>query len=577
MKRERFLINTLKNKLKRGSIIIEALLALAIGSTILTVVSSALMGTQQTNLQANQYEQAELLLQEGQEVVRSVWSTGWLGIDVAGLRHPVINSGEWVLAPGSEDLGIYSRQIEINSVSRDTQGNIVTEGGTLDPATKKVTVIVSWDSPMARSISQTFYLTRYLENLSWKEDTAADFSDGQENATDVTTNPGNIQLAQTGGGGWTQPRSLGTVDGRYKSTGICLTSQYAYLTWDHEWGGIEVFDIHSNPVAPVSVGNFGLTYRANDCITANGYLYIADSWFLPTISIYNIGANPTNPPFVGITGILYSAGGLWATDQYLFVSVKNTNIIVVYGLDDGHYTNPQFLGFFFTPHEAVDLTASGNYLYVAQRRTAGAVEIYDISQNPTAPTHVGTVNTLYQPTGIWTESNILYLSMESKRGAMFSIANPVSPRLYGYFPTVRNTVDVAAYGDYGYIAGTDSQLKVIEVFDLSDSKGISGIYFVYGEYISSTFDAGSQVVFNRLSWQGSEPTGTNILFQIAVSDDGTTWNFVGPDGSSGSYYDSSNAIPLSHTLGRYFKYKAILTGDGDFTPVVAEVTVNYSK
>ena len=565
-------------KAKQGSILIEALLALAIGSTILTVVSQALVVNQQANMAAGQKQKAEYLSQEANEAVKSIWARGWQEIGVNGTYHPQIASGLWSLVNGEETLGAYQRAVTIEDIFRDGQGNIATSGGTLDPSSKKITTVVSWNQPRQQSITSQLILTRFKDNVSWQEDSLADFSDGEEDATDAEINPGYVQLAQTGGGGWSEPRSLGTVDGLSKASGITANSTHIYLSLNRTWGNIEVFDISSSPATPSSLGSFDTFWRENDVACYGDYLYVADDlWITPSVSIYNIGQNPTNPPYVGSQGLFYRAGGIFANEKYLFVSVKYWPLVFVYQLENGHYEDPYYLGYFFTTDETVDVTVSGNYLYVAQESTSRAVEIYDISSSPTSPTHMATLTTLYQPTGIYTESNILYLSMEHKRGAMYSIStDPVNPELYGYFPTQRNNVDITAYGDYGYVAGGDSQLKVIEVFDLSDSKGVSGIYFVYGEYISSVFDAGSQSAFNRIFWQGQELANTNILFQVAVNDDGASWNFVGPDGTAGSFFEEPGAIPFNHILGRYFKYKMILTGDGDTTPTVDKVIVNYS-
>jgi len=568
------------NKLRKsGVVLMEMILVLAIGSTILTAVAVSLAGSQQASLQSSQNQQAELHLQEISEAVKSVKDAGWSSIADNDIYHPEVFLGDWILVENEETIGIYKRRIEIEDVFRDETGNIVVEGGTLDPSTKKITAVVGWTTPRPASVSQTFFLTRHQDNISWIEDTFDDFNDGTEDATDVTNNPGYVQLAETGGGGWTEPASLGTVDGRYKASGIWATDTHIFLTADRLFGGIEVFNIEDSPDVPSSVGYFGFTYRPNDCAAVNGYLYVTNSLPLGTINIYDISANPINPPWVAARGLFYQAGGIWATDDYLFVSGKSEEFVVVYQLSGGHYTDPDFLGWFETPEDTVDIAVSGSYLYLAQESTSNAVEIYDISANPASPSHISTLTTLYEPTGIWTESNILYLSMESKRGAMYSLAaDPTSPELFGYFPTERNTADIAAYGDYGYVAGADSQLKVIEVFSLADSKGLSGIYFIYGEYISSTLDAGDQAAFNRISWEGEKSSNTDILFQVASNDDDSTWNFVGPDGTGATYFEDPGGIPLNSILGRYFKYKIILTGlEGNDTPVVDKVIVNYSS
>jgi len=346
---------------------------------------------------------------------------------------------------------------------------------------------------------------------------------------------------------------------------------------------MEVFDIQTTPEAPVSVNSFGNIFRTADCSLINNYLYVVRRTPIISVLIYDLSQNPTNPPDPTIVGFTYRASGVWATDQYLFVTTDNWiwgggyNRVIVYQLSGGHFENPIFLGSFGASKIPVDVAVSGNYVYVAQDDTENAIEIYDISSSVTSPSHVGTVSTLYKPTGISIDSNLLYLSMKQKRAAMFSIAaDPINPQLYGIFQTERNTADVTTFGDYGYVAGADSQLKVIEIFNLADSKGISGIYFVYGEYISSTFDAGSQAGFNRLYWEGEEIPLTDIMFQVAVNDDDFTWDFVGPDGTAGSYFEEAGGFPLNSLLGQYLKYKMVLVGDSNVTPTVDKVIVNYS-
>ena len=116
-----------------------------------------------------------------------------------------------------------------------------------------------------------------------------------------------------------------------------------------------------------------------------------------------------------------------------------------------------------------------------------------------------------------------------------------------------------------------------EVVFIADSKGLSGSYFVYGEYISSTLDVGGLLSSYRIFWEGSAGGGTQILFQTATNNDNATWDFVGPDGTGYSYFDSPGVIYFPESVGSYFRYKIILTGGGNATPVVDKVTVTYAN
>lgn len=94
---------------------------------------------------------------------------------------------------------------------------------------------------------------------------------------------------------------------------------------------------------------------------------------------------------------------------------------------------------------------------------------------------------------------------------------------------------------------------------------------------SATIDLGGTPagVFS-LSWDADVPSGA-VRFQVAGSDDGTSWNFVGPDGGSGTYFTSNAAVSGSAAGKRFFRYKAYLeTGDPNQTPSVSEVSLSFT-
>jgi hypothetical protein len=564
--------------IKKGFLIVELLLVFSMSAFIMTGIAAFSAVQRESLSKSINRQMAVEQIKQQLERAKSLWSQNWISLPT-GQWHTELADDKWALVAGSVPDGKFTKSLTVEPVLRDSSGQIVDTGGYLDPSSLKVTSRAEWSDPNLNSLSEVLFLTNYLKHGIWTEDIYDDFIDGTEDATDITTNPGFVQLAQTGGGGsWTKPRSLGTVDGERKASGICTNGQYLYLAQDYNFGRIQVFNIEDNPELPSSKGSFTVTYKPNDCAVSNGYLYLADNFILwPSMSIYNIGANPVNPPYIGYEYTLLATKALAADSRYLFASINNSNVVRAYRLENGHYTNPELLGFFSTSHNIASLALSGNYLYVAQKNTAKAIRIYNISSNPASPQLIGTVPLLYEPTGVAVDDNILHVSMNNKTGAMLSLANPIAPQLYGYYPTERNSADITANGDYGYVAGADSQQKVIEIFNISDSKGLSGINFIYGEYTSSTFSLAKQVSYYRLSWEGTEVANTDILFQTAVNNDNTTWNFIGPDGTAGTYFDSPGVISPPESVGLYMKYKIILTGDGQGTPVVDKVTVSYAE
>ena len=116
-----------------------------------------------------------------------------------------------------------------------------------------------------------------------------------------------------------------------------------------------------------------------------------------------------------------------------------------------------------------------------------------------------------------------------------------------------------------------------------------------GTLISSIFDTTktSGANLNSIIWQGSQPAGTCVEFQIAVSNTSTgPWEYKGCDSygcaaTTGSYYGASCpgpnvAIPIYDRAQvknqRYLRYKATLISDVNQTvsPTIEDIILNWS-
>jgi len=130
---------------------------------------------------------------------------------------------------------------------------------------------------------------------------------------------------------------------------------------------------------------------------------------------------------------------------------------------------------------------------------------------------------------------------------------------------------------------TEKQLKIVQ------GGPDTGIYTDSGYFESGPFNASTTVAFNRFASTLTLPTNTTIKYQVAGADavsgscSGATYNYLGPDLTSSTYFATSSAqVPLT-TIGTYknpaqcFKYKAFFsTTDTNTTPILNDVTVNYS-
>ncbi|MCS7183975.1 MAG: hypothetical protein NZ866_01335 [Patescibacteria group bacterium] len=100
--------------------------------------------------------------------------------------------------------------------------------------------------------------------------------------------------------------------------------------------------------------------------------------------------------------------------------------------------------------------------------------------------------------------------------------------------------------------------------------------------ISKTIDLGtsSNVELLSLKWEPiNQPPQTEVKFQIAVNNDNTTWNFIGPDGTNNSYFNNSPSsltnIPKNK---RYLRYKIYLkTENENLTPLINEISLRFTS
>ncbi|MBA7706856.1 hypothetical protein ES703_115714 [subsurface metagenome] len=68
-------------------------------------------------------------------------------------------------------------------------------------------------------------------------------------------------------------------------------------------------------------------------------------------------------------------------------------------------------------------------------------------------------------------------------------------------------------------------------------------YATSGTLTSSAHDANDNAIINanwgQISWTA---TGSTVQFQIATNKDNSTWDFLGPDSTSGTYYTTSTGV-----------------------------------
>lgn len=156
------------NKNNSGSILLEALISIIIIGLVFSVLLDIGVLSLKTSISIEKITKADFLLKEAIESVRSFrdgtnWSSNGLGLVSTGTSNPyyldldtTVSPNKWNLISGTETIGIFTRKIVFDNVSRDpTTKNIesVYYPPNDDPDTKKVTAIVGWEAQRAQVLT----------------------------------------------------------------------------------------------------------------------------------------------------------------------------------------------------------------------------------------------------------------------------------------------------------------------------------------------------------------------------------------------------------------------------------------
>lgn len=140
-------------KNKSGFGMVEVIIASAIMGAVIVSVISVYHSLAEISLQNTPHIQSAFLLEEGVELVRVMRDVSWTSIASSTINTTyhlgwTKTNPTMAIATTSQqsllDLNIFTRTVTFSNVYRDTDFNIVSNGGTLDLNSRKATVQVSW-------------------------------------------------------------------------------------------------------------------------------------------------------------------------------------------------------------------------------------------------------------------------------------------------------------------------------------------------------------------------------------------------------------------------------------------------
>jgi len=392
----------------------------------------------------------------------------------------------------------------------------------------------------------------------------------------------------------------GTVDG-YKTNDVFVTDNYAFIATDDKKKDVVIIDLATNTEVGYYNGSNGWGWgRAEGVYVVGpvGYVVIGTTLQTFDLSSYS-GARPS-----------LDSVFLWGVGQDVFVVDNYAYVALEYLFSELRLvdvSNPSNISL----GAQVDVNGerglevfvneTGTRAYLATDKSASKDELfiintdYDTASKSNPYFNLQVISSYdangMDPRGITVVpgNKVILVGEGGEEYQVINIAVESSPTYCGGLEVGSGLFGVSsvleADGDaYSYVVSKDSgsEFKVIR-------GGPGGTYSSTGTYESAIFDTGFSTAFNRIIPHMITPVNTSIQFQIAIADpvssscDAATYTYVGPDGTSGTYYTSANAIAFDNDSVGYenpaqcMRYKAFLnTTDASSTPILEDVIINYA-
>lgn len=263
-----------------GHTLIELLVAMGLLALLLPVLLSSLSITSQSEIQHQKRQQAQVLLNQSIEALRTIRASGWAAVSTPGTYHGELVSNQWQLASASAQIGDFTVQVQLSAVQRNDDGTIVSNGSWVDPSTMQVDYTVAWEDVGEQNLTSTGYITRYLDNQEYIETTEADFLSGTLTSTAVTnTAGGEVILGSGGQGDWCKPAQFIVAEldlpGSGSARDVEAIEGKAFTGTDSGSGSFAEIAISNDLPPNVNIESLLTGYQTNDVFIDANYAYVA--------------------------------------------------------------------------------------------------------------------------------------------------------------------------------------------------------------------------------------------------------------------------------------------------------------
>jgi hypothetical protein len=304
------------------------------------------------------------------------------------------------------------------------------------------------------------------------------------------------------------PYLISILDTEDELGSIALLNDYAYVL-PRYGSDMLIVDI-TDPQMPLEAATYPIS--GSDIETKGLVAYIAGS-DVRVISIYH----PLSPVLINITETPGYPQALTLTDDMVYVADGHAGLQVY---DKGDPDNLEHVGGYVPPKAANDIVVAGEFAYIA----GVGLKVLDI-QPYYKVNLAGSCDIPDTLLHIALSDTFAYLTSDSDL-YIISISDPRNPYELGQWHSFTWLYDVAASGDYAYIAGHDSDLIILNVAD-PQTPFVESVY----EYWPFHGGAAVEIIGDLAYYLGSGLTIVNVSNPQAPYEEGN----VGLGGSPWSF------------------------------------------
>lgn len=524
-----------------GFSLLEIIISLGIFFVIISAVVSLALGTFSFLNYGKAYERAEELVKEAQDAVKSISNDAWNTLNYTQTALAKAD-GKWSLVGEgtSEQIGDYSRVISFFSVYRDDGGEIVSAtstGAYLDPASKRVRVVVNWNSEKGfpSSVVREFFLTSWNQQM-WNQ---TDWSGGSGQSV------------------WMDPLKFDSLSKiKYDNSGevtLAQLSNVGSFIWSYDSAGDYTYN---NTKIDLSGGSAQLLATGTIVSYETGNSDFATStWAWSSLYSWDAGGGEVTP-----SGARIASGGN-PGGMYRFTIPRGSNDELGAWIQQGiSISDPSSLSISLNFDWRLEQKNPANparlHFYVFVDQASGVAPV------------VGSVNQ------VWDSSNLATVAAGGWSSQNIDIASFI-PTSGTYYLKLAVWVETLSNGGPYYLSYDNAKIAV---------SGTGSSYPIDRPSITAVNSFTPEQIYTWSSFiEDAEKNGGDIFYQLS-DDDGANWRYwTGSNWSTAGASNYNNAAEVANNISSFpvankkISVRAFLSSDGSQQVSLDQVKISYLR